>query len=68
MASLKKLIETILLWRNAMGLMGVSFHVGSQCEDVYAYERHISAAAKIAEVKYCAVAIEAAVGAVEAEA
>jgi len=25
------------------------FHVGSQCEDAYAYERHISAAAKIAE-------------------
>jgi ornithine decarboxylase len=25
------------------------FHVGSQCEDAYAYERHIAAAAKIAE-------------------
>lgn len=25
------------------------FHVGSQCEDAYAYERHIAAAARIAE-------------------
>src|SRR3569833_2874961 len=25
------------------------FHVGSQCEDAYAYERHIAAAAKISE-------------------
>ncbi len=24
------------------------FHVGSQCEDAYAYERHIAAAARIA--------------------
>ena len=27
----------------------IRFHVGSQCEDAYAYERHIAAAAKIAE-------------------
>src|SRR6195952_5816837 len=35
---------------NQMGFTpSLCFHVGSQCEDAYAYERHIAAAAKIAD-------------------
>jgi ornithine decarboxylase len=41
--------EIVTLVREMGYTPSLCFHVGSQCEDAYAYERHVAAAARIAE-------------------